>query len=255
MPETFRYVVLEDVVSTNTEAFTRAAAGEPGPLWIMARRQSLGRGRSGRNWSSEPGNLYATLMQRFRCPPLALNQLSLLAGIAAYDAIAAAAAPQRLKMLRLKWPNDVLIGEAKCVGILSESQQGAAGEVIVVIGTGINIATHPEGIGRPTTSLHAQGVAISPDAMLPILAEKTASWIGVWQEGRGFETLRRAWLDRAGPLGEPMSVNTGKEQITGSFLGLDAHGALLLRDALGLQRVITFGDVSLGLDQVKKGNV
>lgn len=254
MPEPFRYVVLEDVGSTNTEAFARAAAGDPGPLWVMARRQTLGRGRSGRNWASQPGNLYATLMQRFRCPATALNQLSLLSGIAAYDTIATAAGAAKPKSLRLKWPNDVLIGDAKCVGILSESQQGTGGEVVVVIGTGINIATHPEGIGRPTTSLNQHGISITPDAMLPILAERTATWIDLWQEGRNFDALRRAWLDRAGPVGEPMSVNTGKEQITGTFLGLDRFGALLLRDALGMQRIVTFGDVSLGLEPGTKGN-
>lgn len=216
----------------------------------MARRQSLGRGRSGRSWTSEPGNLYVTLMQRFRCPPIVLNQLSLLSGVATFDAIAAAARPATLRGLRLKWPNDVLIGDAKCVGILSESQQGQ-GEVVVVIGIGINITVHPENIGRPTTCLRAHGVSITPDALLAVLAERTAHWIDLWQEGRNFDALRRAWLDRAGAVGEPMSVNTGSEQIAGTFLGLDTSGALLLRDHIGRQRVVTFGDVSLGLDGAK----
>jgi BirA family biotin operon repressor/biotin-[acetyl-CoA-carboxylase] ligase len=246
LPETARTILLDEVGSTNTEAFARAAAGDPGPLWVVARRQTGGKGRSGRSWTSERGNLYATLMQRFRCPPLVLNQLSLLSGLAAHDAIAAVAKPASVRGLRLKWPNDVLIGEAKCVGILSESQQ-APGEVIVVMGIGINIATHPENLGRPTTSLHAQGLAATPDEVHAALADRAAFWIDTWREGLNFEALRRAWLDRAGPIGEPMTVNTGTERVAGSFMGLDASGALLLRDAIGRQRVITFGDVSLGL--------
>lgn len=246
MAETCRSVILDEVGSTNVEAFARAAAGEPGPLWVIARRQLAGRGRSGRSWASDPGNLYATLLQRFSCPPMVLNQLSLLAGVACHDAIAAVARPQILSGLRLKWPNDVLIGDAKCVGILSESQQGV-GEVVVVMGIGINIATHPEAIGRPATCLRAHGIAASPDEMHAALADRMAHWIEKWAEGGNFAALRAAWLERAGPIGEPMSVNTGRERMTGTFLGLDATGALLLRDDIGRQRVVTFGDVSLGL--------
>ena len=242
-----RTIVLDEVGSTNTEAFARAAAGDPGPLWVVARRQTGGKGRSGRSWASEPGNLFATLMQRFRCPPAVLNQLSLLSGLASLDAIAAVAKPKGLPGLRLKWPNDVLIGDAKCVGILSESQQGAYGEVIVVMGIGINIASHPENIGRPTTSLHAQGVQATPEEVHAALAERTAYWIDLWREGANFEALRRGWLMRAGAIGEAMTVNSGSTRVSGTFMGLDATGALLLRDNIGQQRVITFGDVSLGL--------
>lgn len=246
MPATPRCIVLDEVGSTNTEAFAHAAAGDPGPLWVVARRQTGGKGRAGRTWASAPGNLYSTLMQRFRCPPTVLNQLSLLSGLAAHDAIAAVAPAGTLPGLRLKWPNDVLIGEAKCVGILSESQQ-APGEVIVVMGIGINIATHPENIGRATTSLHAQGVMTTPDAVHAALADRAQHWIDVWEEGANFEPLRLAWLKRAGAIGEPMSVNMGTERVEGSYMGLDGTGALLLRDVQGRMRVITFGDVSLGL--------
>lgn len=246
LPATPRSIVLDAVGSTNTEAFAYAAAGDPGPLWVVARRQTGGKGRSGRSWASEPGNLYASLMQRFRCPPTVLNQLSLLSGLAAHDAIKAVAGARGMPGLRLKWPNDVLIGDAKCVGILSESQQ-APGEVIVVMGIGINIATHPENIGRATTSLHAQGLTVSPEETHAALAERAAHWIGVWGEGANFDALRRAWLERAGAIGEPMSVNTGAERVSGAYMGLDGTGALLLRDAEGRMRVITFGDVSLGL--------
>ena len=96
----------------------------------MARRQTQGRGRSGRQWASEPGNLYASLLQALACPPAVVHQLSLLAGVAVIDAIAAAAGDTRIAGLRLKWPNDVLIGEAKCAGILRGEPVGrpAAGD-------------------------------------------------------------------------------------------------------------------------------
>ncbi|HEU0157682.1 MAG TPA: biotin--[acetyl-CoA-carboxylase] ligase, partial [Hyphomicrobiaceae bacterium] len=104
MPHAFRSIVLDQVGSTNAEAFALARAGENGPLWVMAHRQTAGRGRSGRKWASEPGNLHASLLLGLACPPAAVQQLSLLAGVAVIDAIAAAAAGIPIANLRLKWP-------------------------------------------------------------------------------------------------------------------------------------------------------
>ena len=246
MAQSVRSIVLDEVGSTNTEAFKRAEAGERGSLWILARRQMQGRGRSGRSWDSEPGNLYASLLQTIACPPSAVHQISLLAGVAVIDAIRAAAGGARIEGLRLKWPNDVLIGQAKCAGILPECVSGADGrEVTAVIGIGINLAWHPSDIGRPATHLTAQGIDVTPDAMLQLLAPAVQGWIDVWQGGAGFARVRAAWLERAGPVGEAATVDTGTERIAGTFLDLDGDGALLLRDAHGLQRRVTYGDVTL----------
>ena len=242
-------VILEETGSTNTEAFRRAAAGEAGPLWIMARRQTQGRGRSGRQWASEPGNLYASLLQRLACPQAVVHQLSLLAGVAVIEAIEAAAG-RRIAGLRLKWPNDVLIGEAKCAGILPESQSvGAGKEVVVVIGVGINLVSHPENLGRATTDLAAHGVDVAPEVMLGVLAPAVQRWLDVWACGAGFPQVRRAWLAYGGAMGESIIADTGRERIAGSFLGLDEGGALLLRDAQGVERRLTFGDVTLARGQ------
>jgi BirA family biotin operon repressor/biotin-[acetyl-CoA-carboxylase] ligase len=239
--QSFARIVLEEAGSTNTEAFQRAAAGEPGPLWIMARRQTQGRGRSGRHWASEPGNLYASLLQRLACPQAVVHQLSLLAGVAVVESIIAAAGSTRLAGLRLKWPNDVLIGGAKCAGILPESHS----EVVVVIGIGINLASHPPGRGRAATDLAAHGAVVTPEAMLAILAPAVQRWLAVWDCGRGFAAVRAAWLKHGGALGESLTVDTGRERIAGTFLDLDAGGALVMRDAQGLERKLTFGDVTL----------
>jgi BirA family biotin operon repressor/biotin-[acetyl-CoA-carboxylase] ligase len=238
-------VILEATGSTNTEAFRRAAAGEPGPLWIMARRQTQGRGRSGRQWTSEPGNLYASLLQRLACAPAVVHQLSLLAGVAVVEAIDAAAG-RRIAGLRLKWPNDVLIGEAKCAGILPESQSAGPGrEVVVVIGVGINLVSHPGHLGRPTTDLAEHGIRVAPEVMLGVLAPAIERWLEVWACGAGSAEVRRAWLANGGRVGESIIADTGRERIAGSFLGIDEGGALLLRDAQGRERRLAFGDVTL----------
>jgi BirA family biotin operon repressor/biotin-[acetyl-CoA-carboxylase] ligase len=254
VPSAFASIILDEAGSTNTEAFKRAAAGEAGPLWIVARRQTQGRGRSGRHWASEPGNLYASLLQRLACPQSVVHQLSLLAGVAVVEAIAAAAGSTGIAGLRLKWPNDVLIGEAKCAGILPESHSGGrASEVVVVIGIGINLASHPPGLGRAATDLAAHGVSVTPEAMLGVLAQAIQRWLDVWSCGRGFAAVRAAWLRYGSAVGESLSVDTGRERIAGTFLDLDAGGALVMRDTLGLERKLTFGDVTLARPAPKDG--
>jgi len=243
---TFRSVALDEVGSTNTEGFERARVGDTGPLWIVARRQTKGRGRSGRQWTSVEGNLYASLLQRLACSPAVVHQLSLVAGVAVIAAIVEAAGGKGLPGLRLKWPNDVLVGDAKCVGILAESQMdGRSGEVTAVIGVGVNLVSHPADAQRATTDLASHGLRLTPEAMLDVLAPSMERWLAVWDGGRGFGRVRTAWLAHGGRVGEDLSVNTGAERIAGTFVDLDADGALLMRDGAGSQRRVTFGDVSL----------
>ena len=245
VPQSLRSIVLEEAGSTNTEAFKRAAAGEPGPLWVVARRQTQGRGRSGRQWASEPGNLYASLLQRLSCPQAAMHQLSLLTGVAVVEAIVGASG-KRIAGLRLKWPNDVLIGTAKCAGILAESQMApATPEVVVVIGVGVNLVSHPTDIGRAATDLSMHGIAIAPETMLEALSAAMQRWLGTWDLGRGFPEVRSVWLANAGPIGETLTVDTGRERIAGTFRGVDETGALMMRDRQGAERIVTFGDVTL----------
>lgn len=243
MAQSFRSLVLDQVGSTNREALALAEAGETGPIWVMARRQTAGRGRADRQWISVPGNLHASLLLRLMCPPEDLAQASLAAGVATYDAIrnAAQGGPAGL---RLKWPNDVLIGHAKCAGILAESV-AEADAVTIVIGIGIDLAWHPTGLDKAATDLAEHGCRVSPDAMLVSLAEAMDHWLCVWDAGRGFTGVRQAWLERAGPPGERCTVDSGRERIEGTFVDLDAEGALVISDGHGQRRTVTYGDVSL----------
>ena len=245
MPHPFRSIILDEVGSTNAEAFALAKAGETGPLWVMAHRQTQGRGRSGRVWASEPGNLHASLLQSLACPASAVQQLSLLAGVAVIDAIGAAAGGH-IADLRLKWPNDVLIGEAKCAGILPESHSsGRAATLVAVVGIGINLAWHPDGLGRSATHLAEHGVAVAPEEMLECLAGAMQRWLGIWDSGIGFAAIRKAWRERGGPSGETLTVDTGRERISGHFLDLAEDGALVMLDGNGARRRLTFGEVTI----------
>lgn len=239
---TNKIVEFETIDSTNSEAHRRAVAGERGPLWIRADRQEQGRGRSGRAWSSPIGNLSATYLFTPSCDRSVLHQLSFVAGLAAYEAVApqlGSGAP-----LQLKWPNDLLIGDAKIGGILVESAN-YDGDIVVIIGMGINITVTPDIEGRAVTQIDMYGTASQPSELLQSLAQHMQTWLDKWQSGQGFSTIRTAWLERAHAEGQRLRVNTNERQLSGTFAGLADNGALLLETGDGAPIRIEHGDVSL----------
>lgn len=246
LPEGCKLVHLGEVDGTNAEAMRRILAGESGPMWIVADRQSAGRGRSGRSWASEPGNLFASYVATLGCTPAKAGQLSLVAGVAVIDAVRRIGP---LAGLRLKWPNDVLVGTAKLGGILVEStSRPPQAGIVAVVGIGLNLASAPGDLGRAATYLARHGLALPPREALCFLAQTMTEWIRIWENGEGFGRVREAWLERAGPIREPLTVNTARGPVTGSFAGLDESGALLIDDADGRQLTFTFGDVTLAKD-------
>ncbi len=235
---------METVDSTNAEARRRALAGEPGPLWIWSARQSQGRGRNGRPWTSLYGNLFASLLMRVNVPLQTATQLALAAGVIAFDTIARLIPYEGRSDLLLKWPNDILLAEKKLAGMLLENvESGDENRSLVVIGTGINLASHPEDLPQPAVSLAAFGVTVSPGDALGALADTTHEWLKRWDEGYGFANVRRAWLDRAGPTGRPLRVKIGGEEMEGSYAGLDTNGALRFLSGDGAEHRIVAGDV------------
>ena len=248
LPAPYRLMHLAETDSTNAEAMRRALAGDAGPLWVLADRQTTGRGRSGRSWSSEPGNLFASLLIATGCPLAKAGQLSLVAGVAVVDAIARAGAP--VPGLRLKWPNDILIGAAKVGGILVESSaRGPDKGLQAVIGVGLNLASAPDGLEGRATYLAAHGLTLSPAQTLCFLAQTMDAWLKTWNEAQGFAAIRSGWLERAGALGERLSVNGPEGPIFGRFAGLDEEGALVIAGDDAVERRFTYGDVTIEGDR------
>ncbi len=244
LPAGHRAIHLAETPSTNAHAMRLACEGDVPPLWVWAGRQTRGRGRLGRAWDSPEGNLYASLFIAPDCPDTAISGLPLLAGLAAHDALCAlAAAAGPVDRLRLKWPNDILLDDAKLGGVLIETAMIAPRRRAVVIGAGLNLAATPSGLDRAVTSLRDHGVKAAPGEALSALAFAAEAWLAVWANGVGFADIRRAWLARAHPLGAPVSVRLGSERIEGRFAGVDNTGALRLSVG-GAERRITVGDVA-----------
>jgi BirA family biotin operon repressor/biotin-[acetyl-CoA-carboxylase] ligase len=238
-PDGYGLATFDEIDSTNAEARRRAVAGESGPLWIAAARQSAGRGRRGRTWISPPGNLAATLLLRPEKAAGECAQLSFVAAIAAADMIAAHTGD-----VAVKWPNDVLAGGRKIAGILLEAEtaQGTATPWLA-IGIGVNLAHFPPGTEFPATSLAALGATPPPPReALTALAANLAKWYDIWRAD-GFAPIRDAWLARAGGLGARIRARLQNEEASGVFEGLDETGALLLNQGHGRVRTIAAGEV------------
>jgi BirA family biotin operon repressor/biotin-[acetyl-CoA-carboxylase] ligase len=157
--------------------------------------------------------------------------LALVAAVALHEAVSVYA-PE----VRIKWPNDLTADTAKLAGILLE-REGEA----VVVGFGVNLAEHPRFVERPATSIaELSGAAPEPEALLAVLVESFARWLGRWRS-EGVDPVRRHWLQAAHPVGMALVTSEG----AGLFDGLDETGALRLRLPDGTVRVIHAGDVFL----------
>lgn len=228
--------------STNADLLTRLGGGQTiaEGYWLRAEQQSSGRGRNGRKWISAPGNLYTSTVVNLREDDPPAHTLSLVAGTAVWEMLRG-----QIGMdadLYLKWPNDILVQNAKIAGILLE-RTGTN----VVVGIGVNIRFAPELDDRETTCIHGvtSGNEDGPDQILRYLTKEMAHALSLWRSD-GLPDLFDRWTQRALPIGTRLSVNVGEgQQAHGTFWGLDEAGALLLRLANGEVRTIHAGDVSL----------
>ena len=222
----------DTIDSTNEEAKRLARSSERGPLWIFAKQQTAGRGRRGRVWTSDEGNLFATLLME--APPNAA-ELCFVAGLVVAETLETFAPGLKAA---LKWPNDVLLQGRKAAGILLEMEAGA-----LAIGIGVNLVQHPENTEFPATSLKAVSAAeATPDIVLARLAGLWSTWYEVWRR-EGLAFIRKAWLARAAGLGEPIRARLSDGEVVGVFEDLDQDGALLLRRPDGVVQRITAADL------------
>jgi len=234
----------EALDSTNAEARRRAEAGEAGPVWITAAVQTAGRGRRGRAWSTQTGNLAATLLTLTDVPAAEAAQLSFVAALAACDLADACLGEGTA---RLKWPNDVVIHGRKAVGILVESGTRPDGRLWLAVGIGVNLAHAPQDVERPAAAFaeFMPGPPPAPRAALEVLAGAFERWRGAWAT-QGFAPIAAAWTERAMGLGQPCEARLPNRTLTGVAEGMDSDGALRLRLDDGSLERVTAGDVFFG---------
>jgi BirA family biotin operon repressor/biotin-[acetyl-CoA-carboxylase] ligase len=276
-----KFDVREETGSTNADAAAAAAAGAPEGLVVVAESQTAGRGRRDRQWTSPPrAGLTVSVLLRPDCtersegregmprlngltdctersegregmprlhrpgvPASAFGWLPLLAGVALVEAVARIGEVEAA----LKWPNDLLIDDRKCAGILAEVSGDA-----VVIGIGVNVSTRadelPETTGVPATSLLLAGAANTDRSpLLRALLRSMARWYEGWREAGGDAEmcgLLAAYQRHCSTIGRRVRVLLpGGGERTGEAVTVDSGGQLVIRTEEGAEFRVSAGDV------------
>ncbi len=239
----YRVSGFDSVGSTNAEALAAAAKGDAGRHWFAALEQTSGRGRRGRAWHSQKGNLAASLLLVF--PEGGdLSSLGFVAGVALAEALAVVAPGASVS---LKWPNDALLDGKKLSGILLEAQTLPGGAIAIAIGIGVNIVSAPQDLPYPTAALADAGFVLTAETVFAALAESFAEIFILWNNGAGLAEVLGLWRRHAAGIGGPISVTTPAGQVSGSFEALDDSGRLLVRTDSGELAKIAAGDVHFGM--------
>jgi BirA family biotin operon repressor/biotin-[acetyl-CoA-carboxylase] ligase len=235
--------------STNADVADAARAGEPEGLVVVAEQQTAGRGRRERQWVSPPrAGLTLSVLLRpgdgaHPVPQRQWGWLPLLAGVALRDAVHRIAEVDAA----LKWPNDLLVGDAKCAGILAE----VAGDA-VVLGIGLNVTTRvdelPPVTGLPATSLQIAGATSTDrDPLLRALLRGLAGWYAGWRESGGDAEmcgLLGAYRRHCATIGRDVRVQLpGGAELAGTVTTVDRDGQLVVRTADGSENRVSAGDV------------
>jgi len=228
--------------STNNDALAAARGGAPhGSVWF-ADEQLAGRGRGGNVWRSAAGEgLYVSVVLRLRIPAGRLLLLPLVAGLAAAEAIRAAAPGVAID---LRWPNDLLIGPNKAGGILVEANSEPSSGAVAVVGIGINVHQRgfDSGLATPATSLDlAAGRTVSRQALLvALLRALDRESDALLDSSAAAAVPARVEAASTWVRGRPVEVH-GPQACTGVTAGLDAYGFLLVETAAGVVTVQTGG--------------
>ncbi len=236
--------IFEEIDSTIVEARRRAERGEFGPVWMIARRQSAGRGRRGRSWASIEGNLMATYLGVIARPPADIALLGFAAGIAIAETFDAIVGPGRAT---LKWPNDLFLDGAKAAGLMLDSGRVSEGAHWVALAFGVNIVGSPDGLDQQTAALRdalpPDAAPPTPEALLALIRTRLEALAAALAHD-GFADIRAAWLKRAYGFNRPARVQVGAEILEGRITGLSPRGELELETASG-SRLIAAGEILL----------
>ncbi len=240
----FALRIVDECPSTNSELVDRPPADDGRIHVLAAERQTAGRGRRGRAWQSWPGaSLTFSALWRFAPGSPVPAGLSLVAGLALARALERLGIPG----IQLKWPNDVLVHGEKLAGILVELLPGRGRTPAAVIGIGVNLQLPPGTRipDQPGVTDLASHCAAPParDTLLGLLLAELHDLFELYASA-GFAALRGAWQQRNAFADLPVRILGEGSETIGVCCGVDDDGALLIRGAHGLSRILS-GEVSL----------
>jgi len=236
--------------STSDLAKAAALAGASSGAGFLLYEQTAGRGRRGRQWASQRGGMYVSVLLYPSQPLARWFAMSFAAALAVYDAVTAHLVAQINQhdmhqtgpQIGLKWPNDVLVNNRKIAGILLEAEGDR-----LIIGSGINIAriTHHDDNPHPPIAFGDFPGTLPPPEMLANSYLARLRYYYELCEEQGFAPLRKIWMKHALHIGKIITVSVAGHPITGVCEDIDHDGVLVLLDETGHRHHITTGDVEL----------
>jgi BirA family biotin operon repressor/biotin-[acetyl-CoA-carboxylase] ligase len=229
------------VGSTNSDLIELAQTTNADKVWLTADEQTQGKGSRGRSWTSKTGNMYGSLLLREPAPLRNLHQLTFVAALACHGAIDEVTGNSGA--VKIKWPNDVLLNQKKCGGILLESST-ANNETFVVIGMGLNCSVFPDHGNYAATSLQNEGFEVSQSQLFAVLSSKMVEFLILWDRGNEFSAIRKHWLDNAFGVDQQIEVKIPTQETkTGRFVSVDEDGFMLLEVSGGAIERISTADI------------
>ena len=248
---------LRETDSTNEEIKRRAAKGAPDGLWVVADKQTNGRGRRGRSWeSADEGNVYMSLLLR---PPFPCESASMVTLVMALS-IAKVIREMTGLNAKIKWPNDIVIGGKKAVGILTELAFDESGSYYLICGVGINVnqRSFPADIEETATSLLTECVSKNAQAsenpkVMPIdrrqlteeLKERFEAEYTVFCKTADMSELKASYEALLVNLNTCVRVLDPKGEYEGIALGINNSGELMVRKTDGSVEQVYAGEVSV----------
>ncbi len=230
--------------STNNVALRLGHEGEPHGAVFIAEEQTAGRGRAGRTWHSEKSSgIYLTVLLRPPISPVHATLITLLAGLAARDAVAEQTGLQP----DLRWPNDLLLRGKKCCGILTEMHAEPDHVNFVIVGIGINVnhTRLPEELAPIATSLRLEtGKAHSRLELLAKLLRSLDRYYNRFLAEGAEPILKRFAEVSSYARGKRVRISTATETYVGTTAGLEPSGLLRVECEDGRTQVVISGDVS-----------
>ncbi len=228
----------EELESTNDKA-AAFSQRPPAPFYVVtAKRQTKGRGRRGREWISQDGNLFMSVGLPFAIKDI--GHLVFIVSLSLFSEIP----------LFLKWPNDLLAANQKISGILLEKGENN----YIIAGIGVNIVSAPD-LGKEasyrSSSLKALGIQADRTEILKYFLHEFDWYLHLWKE-QGFASVKKIWLENVHGLGEEIVVNGEKEKVTGIFLGVDENGLLLLENNNKVMKIFAGDVVYIQKDEKKE---
>lgn len=236
LPPGWRLARVAATRSTNADLVAEAGHAAPEGTALLADTQIAGRGREGRVWQSPTGNLHLSVILRPSSAPAEVGQIGFLAALAVADLLRGLGVKPRLK-----WPNDVQVDGAKIAGVLVETGLSGVRVDWAVVGIGLNVASHPESLAYPATSLAALQLETTPSAVAAPLLQHLADRYATWR-AHGFAPAREDWRALGPGRGDPARVRIADTHVSGAFHDLDSDGALVLEVTSGQFRRVTVGD-------------